>query len=133
MPTKPESEPEQRVAFRVVVGPESGIDAHLHLGGKKVAATVSDISADGVLIKLDAGPLASLKIGGKVVVDVQFEGETMLLHGVVQSERAGGYGILFPARDRLGRANPLTRFERISAHLQRLSLSQRVKALKIPE
>jgi PilZ domain len=130
MSTKPEQE---RAAFRVVVNPNDGIDAHLHLGGRKLAATVRDISADGILIKLDAGPLASLKVGGVVVLDVQFEGETMLLHGVVQSERANGYGIFFPPRDRLGRANPLTRFERISAHLQRLSLSQRVRVLKLPE
>jgi hypothetical protein len=68
-----------------------------------------------------------------VDVEVSFEGETLALFGVVRSEHAGGYGIHFPARDPVGRANPLSRFARISAQLQRTSLSQRLKVLKLPE
>ena len=128
-------EQEQRGTFRVAVrrGSASGIDAALYLGGKKLAASVVDISAEGVLIKLERGPLAALKVDSKVDVEVTFDGEKMLLRGVIRSEHSGGYGIFFPPRDRLGRPNPLARFERISAYLQRTSLSQRLKVLKLPE
>jgi hypothetical protein len=128
-----ELEQEQRGTFRVTVRRDSGIDAALFLGGKKLAATVADISAEGVFIKLDRGALAALKVDGKVDVEVTFDGEKMLLRGVIRSEHGGGYGIFFPPRDRLGRPNPLARFERISAYLQRSSLSQRLKVLKLPE
>ena len=123
---------EQRVAFRVAVGRKSGIDAALYLGGKKLAAVVGDISAEGIFIQLQRGPLAALKVDSKVDVEVIFDGEKMYLRGVIRSERNGGYGIFFPPRDRLGRPNPLARFERISAFLQRSSLSQRLKVLKLP-
>ncbi len=55
------------------------------------------------------------------------------MHGVIRSERAGAYGIFFPERDARGRANPLGRFGRISAALQRASPSQRPKVLKLPD
>lgn len=124
---------EQRLAFRVAVRRSTGIDAALYLGGKKLAALVGDISAEGMFITLARGPLAALKVGSSVDVEVIFDGEKMHMRGVVRSEHSGGYGILFPARDRLGRPNPLARFERISAFLQRSSLSQRLKVLKLPE
>ncbi len=126
-------EQEQRVTFRVAVRSRSGIDAAVDLGGKKLAATVGDISAEGLFITLDRGAISALKVDAKVDVEVTFDGETLLLHGVIRSEHAGGYGIFFPPRDRAGRPNPLTKFERISASLQRTSLSQRLKVLKLPE
>ena len=126
-------EQEQRVAFRVAVRRDTGIDAVLFLGGKKLAAIVGDISAEGMFIKLERGPLAALKVDSKVDVEVIFDGEKMYMRGVIRSERNGGYGIFFPPRDRLGRPNPLARFERISAYLQRASLSQRLKVLKLPK
>jgi PilZ domain-containing protein len=125
-------EQEQRITFRVSVRPQSGIDAGIYLGGKKLAATVGDISAEGIFVKLDRGTIPALKIGSNVDVEIAFDGDDMLLHGIIRSEHAGGYGIHFPARDRLGRPNPITKFERISASLQRSSLSQRLKVLKLP-
>jgi len=124
-------EQEQRVAFRVAVRRDTGIDAALYLGGKKLAAIVGDISAEGMFIKLERGPLAALKVDSKVDVEIVFDGEKMYMRGVIRSEHHGGYGIFFPARDRLGRPNPLARFERISAFLQRSSLSQRLKVLEL--
>jgi len=94
---------------------------------------IGDISAEGMFVKLDRGAVAWLKKDGYVDVEVTFEGETMELRGVIRSEHAGGYGIFFPPRDKAGRANPLAKFERISAHLQRTSLSQRLKILKLPD
>jgi hypothetical protein len=129
--TRPEQE--QRVTFRVAVRNGSGVDACVLLAGKKLAATVGDISAEGIFVKLDRGPIAALKTDSKVDVEIAFDGERMLLHGVIRSEHAGGYGIHFPARDRAGRANPIAKFERISASLQRTSLSQRLKILKLPD
>jgi len=128
---KPEQE--QRVAFRVAVRRDTGVDAALFLGGKKLAASVGDISAEGMFIKLERGPLAALKVDSKVDVEIVFDGEKMYMRGVIRSEHKGGYGIFFPPRDRLGRPNPLARFERISAFLQRSSLSQRLKVLELPK
>jgi hypothetical protein len=124
---------DKRLTFRVSVRGNADFDAWLLLGGKKLAAVVGDISAEGMFVKLVRGPIGALKVDGKVDVIMEFEGETMLLHGVIRSERDGGYGIFFPERDARGRANPLSRFGRIAVALQRTSLSQRVKVLKLPE
>jgi hypothetical protein len=126
-------EQEQRATFRVTVRADSGVAATLKLAGNTLAASVGDISAEGIFLTLDRGPVAALKVDSKVDVEVTFERDRFVLHGVIRSEHAGGYGIHFPARDRAGRVNPLDRFERISAHLQRTSLSQRLKVLKLPE
>jgi hypothetical protein len=67
-----------------------------------------------------------------VDVEVSFEGEKVVLFGVVRSQHENGYGLLLPERDPAGRANPVSRFGRISAQLQRSSLSQRLKVLKLP-
>jgi hypothetical protein len=61
-----------------------------------LAASVGDISAEGMFVTLDRGALAALKADSKVDVEVTFDGDTMLLHGVMRSEHAGGYGIHFP-------------------------------------
>lgn len=122
---------DQRLTFRVAVRGNADFDAWLLFGGKKLAAAVGDISAEGIFMLLARGPLAALKVDGAVDVIIEFEGETMLLHGVIRSERAGGYGIHFAERDARGRRNPLARFGRICAALQRTSLSQRLKILKL--
>jgi hypothetical protein len=122
---------EQRLTFRVAVRRDAGIDAHLKLAGRKIAATVGDVSAEGMFITLARGLLPAIKIDTLVDVEVSFEGETLALFGVVRSQRSGGYGIHFPERDPAGRANPVARFGRISAQLQRSSLSQRLKVLKL--
>ncbi|MEO8467641.1 MAG: hypothetical protein ABI640_20130 [Gammaproteobacteria bacterium] len=124
---------DQRLTFRVSVRGSADFDAWLLLGGKKLAAAVGDISAEGMFVTLVRGPISALKVEGKIEVIMEFEGETIVLHGVIRAERAGGYGIFFPERDSRGRANPLSRFARISAALQRTSLSQRLKILKLPE
>ncbi len=123
---------EQRVTFRVVVGPKAGVTACLVLAGRKFPAAVGDLSAEGLFLTLARGPLPALTIGAMVDVEVSFGGETVSLFGVIRSERDGGYGVHFPERDPAGRANPLGRFGRISAQLQRSSLSQRLRILKIP-
>ena len=95
-------------------------------------AIVGDISSEGIFLKLTRGPLAALKSGTMVDVEISFEGDTVTLFGEIRSEHEGGYGVYFPERDPAGRANPLNRFGRISAQLQRSSLSQRLKILKLP-
>jgi len=124
---------EQRLTFRVAVRASTGIDACLVLAGRRLPAIVGDVSAEGLFVTLERGPVAALKLDAMVDVEVQFEGETVSLFGVIRSEHAGGYGVFFPERDPAGRANPLGRFGRISAQLQRSSLSQRLKVLKLPE
>jgi hypothetical protein len=117
----------------MVVRPDAGVDACVVLAGRKLHAVVGDISAEGLFVTLARGPLAALKVGSMVDVEVSFEGERIALYGVVRSQHEGGYGIFFPARDPVGRANPLGRFARISAQLQRTSLSQRLAVLKLPD
>lgn len=124
---------EQRLTFRVAVRPDAGIDACLVLAGRKLPAAVGDVSAEGLFVTLARGPLAALKVDTMVDVEVSFEGERFSLYGVIRSQHAGGYGVHFPERDPAGRANPLGRFGRISAQLQRASLSQRLKVLKLPD
>ena len=124
---------EQRLTFRVAVRREAGVDAQLKLAGRALAAEVHDVSAEGIFIKLERGLLPALKVGSMVDVEVSFEGATVTLFGLIRSQHAGGYGVHFPERDPAGRANPLRRFGRISAQLQRTSLSQRLRILKLPE
>lgn len=124
---------DQRVTFRVAVRPSAGIDAHVLFAGRKLQATVGDLSAEGLFVTLARGAIAALQPDSMVDVEITFEGETLVLFGVVRSARAGGYGLHFPARDPAGRVNPLNRFGRICTQLQRSSLSQRLKILKLPE
>ena len=124
---------EQRLTFRVAVRSSAGIEAHLMIAGRKLPAAVGDISAEGLFVIPDRGHLRALKVGSMIDVEVSFEGETFVLYGVIRSERSNGYGVFFPERDSAGRANPLGRFGRISAQLQRSSLSQRLKVLRLPE
>lgn len=124
---------EQRLTFRVTVRPNLGVRASVVVAGRKLAAVIGDISAEGLFVTLERGALPALKIDSWVDVETSFEGEKTLLFGVVRSQHAGGYGIQFPDRDPAGRANPVGRFARISAHLQRSSLSQRLKVLKLGE
>lgn len=133
MTVKSQPEQEQRLTFRVAVRPSAGVEAHLMFAGRKLAARVGDISAEGMYLTLERGPLAALKVDTMVDVEVSFEGEKLVLFGVVRSQHADGYGLFFPDRDPSGRANPVTRFGRISAQLQRASLSQRLKVLKLPD
>lgn len=124
---------ERRATFRVTVRRDSGVEAQLRFAGKDFAAAVVDVSAEGIFVKLERGPIEALKVDSKVDVEVEFDADAIVLHGVIRSIRDGGYGIFFPARDRAGRVNPLDRYERISAHLQRTSLSQRLKVLTLRE
>ena len=124
---------EQRLTFRVAVRADAHVSACLVLAGRKLPAVVGDLSAEGLYLKLARGPLAVLKLGTMVDVDVSFDDETVTLYGVIRSEHEGGYGINFPERDPAGRPNPLTRFGRIWAQLQRSSLSQRLKVLRLPD
>ena len=133
MATKAPLGQEQRLTFRVTVRPNAGVEACVVVAGRKLPAAVGDISAEGLFVTLERGPLAALTIGSMVDVEVSFEDELVALYGVIRSQHEGGYGVHFPQRDPTGRANPLNRFGRISAQLQRTSLSQRLKVLKLPE
>jgi hypothetical protein len=121
---------EQRLTFRVTVRADAGVDACVMLAGQKLPAVVGDISAEGLFVTLERGPLAALKVGSMVDVEVSFEGDRVALFGIVRSQHDSGYGVYFPERDPAGRPNPLRRFSRISAQLQRTSLSQRLKVLE---
>jgi hypothetical protein len=121
------------LTFRVAVRADLGLEAHIVVAGSKLAATVRDLSAEGMFVTLARGELPALKVDAWIDVEVSFVGETFLLFGVVRSCHEGGYGIFFPERDPVGRANPLSRFGRISAQLQRSSLSQRLRALKLAD
>lgn len=121
---------EQRLTFRVTVRPDAGVDACVVLAGRKLPAVVGDISAEGLFVTLECGTVAALKIGSMVDVEVSFEGDRVALFGVVRSQHEGGYGVHFPERDPAGHVNPVRRFSRISAQLQRTSLSQRLKVLE---
>jgi hypothetical protein len=133
MATKAPFGQEQRLTFRVTVGQHAGVEACVVLAGRKLPAEVGDISAEGLFVTLARGPLAALKIGSMVDVEVSFEADVVVLFGVIRSEHEGGYGVHFPERDPAGRLNPLRRFSRISAQLQRTSLSQRLKVLEFPD
>jgi hypothetical protein len=124
---------EQRLTFRVAVRAGAGVAACLILAGRKLPAVVGDISSEGLYLKLPRGPIPALKVGSMVDVEVSYEDEAVSLYGEIRSQHEGGYGIYFPERDPVGRANPLGKFGRISAQLQRTSLSQRLKILKLPD
>lgn len=124
---------EQRSTFRVAVKGKVRIEVAVVFAGRRLRADAYDVSAEGMFVKLDRGPIAALKVDSLVDVEIAFDGDTFVLFGVVRSQRDGGYGIFFPERDAAGHGNPISRFGRICAHLQRTSLSQRLKVLKLPE
>lgn len=124
---------EQRSTFRVAVKGKVRVDVALVFAGRRFRAAVYDVSAEGMFVKLERGPIAALKVDNMVDVEVSFDGDVFVLYGVIRSLRADGYGLHFPERDAAGRGNPVSRFGRISAQLQRTSLSQRLKVLKLPE
>ncbi len=124
---------EQRSTFRVPVKGNVRVDVALMFAGRRFRAAVYDVSAEGMFVKLERGPIAALKVDSMVDVEVSFDGDAFVLFGVVRSLRADGYGLYFPERDVAGRGNPVNRFGRISAQLQRNSLSQRLKVLQFPE
>jgi hypothetical protein len=126
-------EREQRATFRVAVKSGSGLEVSLQLAGQRWAGKVSDVSAEGMFVKLDRGTVPALRIDSHVDVDIKFDEDAFRLYGVIRSHHAGGYGVFFPERDPAGRANPRARLGRIAAQLQRTDLSQRLKVLKLPE
>jgi hypothetical protein len=123
---------ERRAAFRVSVKPSSGLQASFQWLGKTWPANAGNISADGVFMRPEKSRSLKLDVGTLVTVEIDFHGEHLLLSGEVKSNRGGGYGIFFPTRDQNGYTNPLDQLARISAELQRESLTQRVRVLKDP-
>ena len=123
---------ERRATFRVSVKPTHGIETSFHWLGKNWSAELGDISAEGVFIKPSKPRSLKLDVGSNVTVEISYHDEHVQLSGVVRSHRSGGYGIFFPARDESGYINPLDKLARISAELQRESLTQRLKVLKDP-
>lgn len=123
---------ERRATFRVSVKPTHGIETSFHWLGKSWSAEAGDISAEGIFIKPNKPRSLSLEVGSTVMVEISYHGEHLELSGVVRSRRSGGYGIFFPARDEGGHVNPMDKLARISAELQRVSLTQRVRVLKDP-
>ena len=123
---------ERRATFRVSVKPSVGLEASLQWLGKSWPASAGNISAEGIFIKPEKARSLKLEVGATVTVEINFHDEHLLLSGVVKSSRGGGYGIHFPTRDEDGHLNPLDQLARISADLQRVSLTQRVRILKDP-
>lgn len=124
------SQRDQRVAFRVVIGPDDGLVAHLVLAGKKYRAEVGDVSAEGMFIKLQNAPARPLKVDTMVDIEVALGREKFVLFGLVRSQHSGGYGLFFPERDPAGRFNPLGRFSRIVLKAQRAVLTRTERALR---
>ncbi len=123
---------ERRATFRVSVKSGSGLDVSFQWLGKDWPATAGNISAEGMFIRPGKARSLKLEVGSNVVVEIHYHDEHLRLSGVVRSNRGGGYGIFFAARDADGYINPLDQLARISADLQRESLTQRVRVLKDP-
>ena len=123
---------ERRATFRVSVKPSSGLQTSFHWLGRSWSAKAGNISAEGIFIRPEKERSVKLEVGSTVVVEIDYHGEHLELSGVIRSERRGGYGIFFPKRDDEGYVNPLDQLARISADLQRESLTTRVRVLKDP-
>ena len=79
-----------------------------------------------MFVRLEPEAPVSLEIDTPVIVEITFDGEATEFHGVIRSQRAGGYGIFFPQRLDDGFVNPLDRLGHIWAELQRDDLSKRL-------
>lgn len=125
---------DRRATFRVAIKPSSGLSASFVMNGETIGARAGNLSAEGIFIRpLDRRALPKLEPGDWVVIDVEFEGETFWLSGVVRSNRNGGYGIYFPPEDKKGYRNPRVALARITRKLEREEITQRIEVLKLPE
>ena len=117
---------ERRAAYRVSVKPRSGLAASVHVSDRYWKAVPGNISPEGIFLRLEPDAPVELKISANVEVEIVSADETLLLHGVIRSRRAGGYGILFPERSEEGYVNPLEELGHVCAELQREMLSKRL-------
>lgn len=125
---------ERRATFRVAVKPGSGLSASFVVNDATVGARAGNLSAEGIFIRpLDRRALPKLAFGDWVIIEVEFEGESYWLSGMVRSNRNGGYGIYFPTEDRSGYRNPRHALSRIARKLEREEITQRIEVLKLPE
>ncbi len=117
---------ERRATYRVSVKPSSGLAASVHLSGRHWTVVPETISAEGIFLRLEPDAPADLKINMGVEVEITTAADTLLLHGIIRSHRAGGYGIFFPERTEEDYVNPLDQLGHICAELQRDMLSKRI-------
>jgi hypothetical protein len=122
MTDKPNPENDQRGAFRVSLGPEQGVTAHLILARKRYRLRIQDVSAEGMFVELESNPERPFKLDTMVDIELAVRREKFVLFGVIRSQRAGGYGVHFPERDPAGRFNPLGRLAKLVLQAQRTSL-----------
>ena len=98
----------------------------MHLSDCHWKAVPGNISAEGIFLGLAPDAPVDLKINTGVEVEITTAEETLLLHGIIRSHRAGGYGIFFPERTEEDYVNPLDQLGHICAELQRDMLSKRI-------
>ena len=117
---------DKRATYRVSVKPESGLEATVHAEDLHWKAVLGNVSAEGVFLRLEPNAPVDLELNSDVDVEIVYEGETLLFHGIVRSKRDRGYGIFFPKKFAEGAINPLDQLGYIWADLQRDILSTRV-------
>ena len=118
---------ERRATFRVRVEASSGLEATLRVLDREWPVEVSNISAEGVFIRLPPEALTELELDALVEFELLFSGERLLLSGLVRSRRRSGCGIYFPRQDAEGYRNPLDRLSRVVMRLQLRRLARRRK------
>jgi len=108
------------------VKPSAGLAASVHVSDSQWKALPGNISAEGIFLRLEPDAPVDLQVGEAVQVEIVSAEDALLLHGIVRSRRAGGYGIFFSPRTAEGYLNPLDRLGHICAQLQRELLSKRL-------
>ena len=117
---------ERRETYRVSVKPRSELAAAVNVSDRSWKAVPGNISAEGIFLRLEPDAPVDLKINTTLEVEITFSGETLLLHGIIRSRRARGYGIFFPKRTDENFINPLDKLGHICAEFQRETLSTRL-------
>ena len=116
---------ERRATYRVSVRPGAGLAASVHVSETQWQARPGNISAEGMFLRLEPDAAVDLEVGSSVHVEIASAEETFVLHGIVRSRRAGGYGVFFPEKSADGYLNPLDRLGQVCARLQRELLARR--------
>ena len=117
---------ERRKTYRVSVRTRSELTAAVTVLNRSWEAVPSNISTEGVFLRLEPDAPVDLPINTALEVEITYSGETLLLHGTIRSRRAKGYGIFFPKRTDDNYVNPLDKLGHIWAELQRETLSTRI-------
>lgn len=117
---------ERRKAYRVTVMPRSDLAAAVTISERTWQAVPGNVSTEGVFLTLEPDAPVDLKTGTPLEVEITYSEETLLLHGVIRSRRARGYGIFFPKKTDDDYINPLDKLGQVWAGLQREILATRL-------